>query len=708
MHPLGLSIFDLLILITFLCGVIGLGWWASRGVKEDKDFYLGGRKLGRTLQFFLSFGNMTDSSGAPTTAAEVFRQGAGGTWISLQTLFITPFYWFSANWFRRVRLMTMADLFVERLDSRSLALAYVLFNIYVSLLLLGFGNVVSYKVAAAMMVKPAAEYTPAEHTMVSEYTEYTGLRQAYTTQSLPAEKKQRFDQLDSMVKLGQLNSFVSYVTPLQFYLVYTLIVAVYIGLGGLKAAAITDALQGILTLVFTLILIPLGLGRIGGFHAMHQAVPEFMFRLFGTVTASDYAWYSIAAIAFTSMVQIFGLINMMSMPGSATNEDAARFGLITGAFTKRLVIIAWSLCGLIAVAMFPGGLADPENAWGIMAKTLLVPGLMGLMLSGMLLGHMPTVGSNAIAVAALIARNIYEPLIKGKSEKHYLKVGQILVIVTLAFSVLFSMLYSGAVKLITSIITFNVFFGAVVLLIFFWRRLSAPAIWVALALWVIGIGFVPSVVPKFESLRRNPTFVESTKERSITAVIGATKDDVAKGLASKVGEAIRKTIVVPPVAIFYETVAHSNPQDPTSPMEGVGRFQVESYILYMIGFPVREFNKAEILTARWGVDGLLPFIMLIVFSYLLPGRKLSDADRHRIDGFFAKLKTPVALTPDEDEREVALSYEQPHRFDHKKLFPGSTWEFNKWRPIDYVGFLGCWGIVALVIGFLWLVLNVGA
>ena len=320
MHPLGLSIFDLLILITFLCGVIGLGWWASRGVKEDKDFYLGGRKLGRTLQFFLSFGNMTDSSGAPTTAAEVFRQGAGGTWISLQTLFITPFYWFSANWFRRVRLMTMADLFVERLDSRSLALAYVLFNIYVSLLLLGFGNVVSYKVAAAMMVKPAAEYTPAEHTMVSEYTEYTGLRQAYTTQSLPAEKKQRFDQLDSMVKLGQLNSFVSYVTPLQFYLVYTLIVAVYIGLGGLKAAAITDALQGILTLVFTLILIPLGLGRIGGFHAMHQAVPEFMFRLFGTVTASDYAWYSIAAIAFTSMVQIFGLINMMSMPGSATSS----------------------------------------------------------------------------------------------------------------------------------------------------------------------------------------------------------------------------------------------------------------------------------------------------------------------------------------------------------------------------------------------------
>jgi SSS family solute:Na+ symporter len=708
MHPLGLNIIDLIVVIAFLLGVIGLGWWASRGVKEEKDFYLGGRKLGRTLQFFLSFGNMTDSSGAPTTSAEVFRQGAGGTWISLQTLFITPFYWFSANWFRRVRVTTMADMFVERLNSKGLALAYVLFNIYVSLLLLAFGNVVSYKVASAMMVKPASDYSPAEQHRVAEYNEYAALKSAYTAQTLGPEKRQRYEQLDSMVKLGQINSFVSAVTPFQFYFFYTLIVAVYIGLGGLKAAAVTDALQGLLTFVFTLIMIPLGLARIGGFHAMHQAVPEFMFRLFGTVTASDYAWYSIAAIAFTSMVQIFGTVTQMSMAGSATNENAARFGLITGAFTKRLVIIAWTLCGLIAVALFPGGLADPENSWGVMAKTLLAPGLMGLMFSGMLLGHMPTVGSNAIAVAGLIARNIYEPLVKGKTEAHYLKVGQVMLVVTLAASLCFSMLFSGAVKLITEVITFNVFFGAVILLIFFWRRLSAPAIWASLAFWIVFIGIAPSVVPEFQGIRRNATLTQVTDARSISAFIGATQDDVTKGLATKVGAAIQKSIKVPPVSIYFDTVAHANPQDPTSPMEGVGRFQVETYLLHLIGVPVRQFNKAGILTARWGVDGILPFLMLIVFSYLLPGRKLTVADQHRIDGFFAKLKTPVAPTPAEDELEVAASYENPHRFDHRKLFPGSTWEFSKWRGIDYVGFLGCWGIVGLIIGFLLMILNLGA
>jgi SSS family solute:Na+ symporter len=708
MHPLGLNIIDLAVVITFLLGVIALGWWASRGVKEEKDFYLGGRKLGRTLQFFLSFGNMTDSSGAPTTSAEVFRQGAGGTWISLQTLFITPFYWFSANWFRRVRVVTMADMFVERLNSKGLALAYVIFNIYVSLLLLAFGNVVSYKVASAMMVKPPSDYSPAEQHTVAEYAEYAGLRAAYTAQTLSPAKVQRYEQLDSMVKLGQINSFVPAVTPFQFYLAYTVIVAVYIGMGGLKAAAVTDALQGLLTFVFTLIMIPLGLARIGGFHAMHQAVPEFMFRLFGTVTASDYAWYSIAAIAFTSMVQIFGTVTQMSMAGSATNENAARFGLITGAFTKRLVIIAWTLCGLIAVALFPGGLADPENSWGVMAKTLLAPGLMGLMFSGMLLGHMPTVGSNAIAVAGLIARNIYEPLVKGKSESHYLKVGQIMLVVTLAASLCFSMLFSGAVKLITEVITFNVFFGAVILLIFFWRRLSAPAIWLSLAFWIVVIGIAPSVVPRFQSLRQSKIFTESTDARSIMAVIGASKDDVANGLATKVGQAIQKSIKVPPVAVYFDTVAHADPQDVHSPLQGVGRFQVETYLLHLIGVPVQQFNKAGILTARWGVDGALPFIMLIVFSYLLPGRKATEADEHRIAGFYAKLKTPVAPTPLEDEREVALSYEKPRRFDHRKLFPGSTWEFAKWRGIDYVGFLGCWAIVGLIIGFLIFILNVGA
>jgi hypothetical protein len=190
--------------------------------------------------------------------------------------------------------------------------------------------------------------------------------------------------------------------------------------------------------------------------------------------------------------------------------------------------------------------------------------------------------------------------------------------------------------------------------------------------------------------------------------MGATSQDVARGLASKVGQAIQKPLAVPPVAIFFEAVARANPEDPRSPMEGVGRFQVEAWLLHFAGFPVLQFNKADLLTARWLVDGVLPFIMLIAFSYLLPGRRLTEEERRRVDGFFAKMKTPVAPTPEEDDREVALSYENPRRFDQLKLFPRSSWEFSKWTRADMTGFLACWGVVALIVGFLWLVLHIGA
>src|SRR5438067_5302219 len=206
MHLFGLHILDIAVILVFLFGIIGLGWWAARGVKEERDFYLGGRSFGKVLQFFLNFGSMTDSSGAPTTSAEVFRTGAGGIWIALQTLFITPFFWFSTVWYRRARVVTMADLVTERLFSKPLTMFYVAFSVYVSLLLLAFGNVASYKVAAAMIVKQPDTYSDTEKTAVREYEEYSQLKTQYSSGKLSPERKERFQVLDSNKARGEIKS----------------------------------------------------------------------------------------------------------------------------------------------------------------------------------------------------------------------------------------------------------------------------------------------------------------------------------------------------------------------------------------------------------------------------------------------------------------------------------------------------------------------
>ena len=110
--------------IAFARSLLFLPEWniVACAVKGEKDFFLGGRSLGRWLQFFLSFGNMTDPGQATTTASSVYRQGAGGAWLALITLFLTPYYWFMNVWFRRVRLTTMADL-MQATDDPIAALA---------------------------------------------------------------------------------------------------------------------------------------------------------------------------------------------------------------------------------------------------------------------------------------------------------------------------------------------------------------------------------------------------------------------------------------------------------------------------------------------------------------------------------------------------------------------------------------------------------
>src|SRR5207248_2805774 len=99
------------------------------------------------------------------------------------------------------------------------------------------------------------------------------LRKLDASGTLPPEQFARLGQLEDLNKRGDIAPFVSYIRPIPFYISYCLIVAIYIMLGGLRAAAITDAVQGILILLMSVLLIPIGLNRIGGIDNLHRIVP---------------------------------------------------------------------------------------------------------------------------------------------------------------------------------------------------------------------------------------------------------------------------------------------------------------------------------------------------------------------------------------------------------------------------------------------------
>ncbi len=130
MRFFGLHWIDALVILIYVVIVIVVGDRLSRRVRSQNDFFLAGRKLGRWFQFFLNFGNMTgEPSMAALTASSVYSEGAGGGWLQMISLFLTPYFWFMATWFRRARLTTIGDLFEARFGRKFLNTLYALVGV---------------------------------------------------------------------------------------------------------------------------------------------------------------------------------------------------------------------------------------------------------------------------------------------------------------------------------------------------------------------------------------------------------------------------------------------------------------------------------------------------------------------------------------------------------------------------------------------------
>ena len=193
---------------------------------------------------------------------------------------------------------------------------------------------VAAKTMMAMTPKSALQLSYEERLSVEQFREYQSLRSRLDA-GLNREEQTRYDELNEKNKRGELHSFISHTNPIFFYFVYAVIVGIYTMLGGFRAAAITDAIQGLLIITFSLLLIPIGLHKIGGFSGLHASVPDFMFELFGSVTMSEYAWYTILGMVLANLVSIVAVASGMQTAGSARNEMTARFGLIVGVFFYR-------------------------------------------------------------------------------------------------------------------------------------------------------------------------------------------------------------------------------------------------------------------------------------------------------------------------------------------------------------------------------------
>src|SRR5690606_1308651 len=115
-----------------------------------------------------------------------------------------------------------------------------------------------------------------------------------------------------------------------------------------------------------------------------------------------------------------------------------------------------------------------------------------------------------------------------------------------------------------------------------------------------------------------------------------------------------------------------------------------------VGVDVTSLSAGGRFATRFFVDALLPVLLLVVASLLT-----RQPPREHVDQFFGKMKTPVGATPAEEEQAMAETRRAPHRFDERKLWPGSSWGLPKWDREDTVGFLAACAFTGVVIAVFW-------
>jgi SSS family solute:Na+ symporter len=279
--------------------------------------------------------------------------------------------------------------------------------------------------------------------------------------------------------------------------VTAVVVGLYTFFGGLTAVVMTDVVQMIIMFVGGATVVIVGLYNAGGWDGLTDkiaALGDAYQHHFELVQPMDrqtpYPWTGI----------LFGLTLVMSNAYMIGNQAIvqrclatksiwhAKASMLTGAFFKMFVPMLVMFPGLIALATLPG-MEDGDHAFPTLVKTLLPPGLRGLLFAGFLAGLMSTIDSFLNSTATLWTKDIYARFLKtGASDRHYMIVGQLATVVLLIGGVATSWLskyFDGIYVAIQTLLSF--FQGpafSILLLGMFWPRATQ---WGGLAGLVGGI-----------------------------------------------------------------------------------------------------------------------------------------------------------------------------------------------------------------------------
>ncbi|QDK83372.1 Na+:solute symporter [Spirosoma sp. KCTC 42546] len=196
----------------------------------------------------------------------------------------------------------------------------------------------------------------------------------------------------------------------------------YTAVGGLWAVMVTDILQFVVLSAAVFILLPLSLDRVGGLDGFVKAVPDDFFNLIN----GEYTIGFIAAFVIYHICYIGGNWTFVQRYTSVDSPKSARKVAFLFAGLYLISPVIWMMPPMIYKAINPSltGL-DTENAYLMICKLVLPPGLLGLMLTGMYFSTSASANTALNVVSAVFTNDIYKGLINPKaSDKKLIRVAR--------------------------------------------------------------------------------------------------------------------------------------------------------------------------------------------------------------------------------------------------------------------------------------------
>lgn len=264
--------------------------------------------------------------------------------------------------------------------------------------------------------------------------------------------------------------------------------------GGLRAVLWTDAVQTVVMLTGSALLVLIGLSTVGGWQAMVASLPDGTMSLWKPADHPDFPWSGILlgapilAIWYWCTDQF-----IVQRTLSARSVSDARKAVIFAGYLKQLPMFLFVLPGVIAMALVQQGALDLERTDGALPAligTLLPVGLKGLMGAALLAALMSSLSSVFNSVATLLTVDIYARLKPGASERAKVAFGRagvaVMVGLGLAWIPLINVISGGLYTYLQSVQAYLAPpIAAVFLLGVLWKRANSAG-----AIATLGVGFV--------------------------------------------------------------------------------------------------------------------------------------------------------------------------------------------------------------------------